>query len=115
MRARDLAVQNFSVAEHLVQLYVLFRELILRRNQVVHRADRPDDPSARQEAEPTDGHGLRYINYAWVNQRVAIARNVVEASADVFSAVLEGLERQLDQEQERELARRTLTEGSGTT
>ena len=115
MRDRDLAVQNFSVAEHLIQLYVLFRELILRRNQIAHRADRPDDPSARQEAEPTDGHGLRYINYAWVNQRVAIARNVVEASADVFASAIEGLEKQLEQEREQELARRTFDEGNGTT
>jgi len=81
-------------------------ELISRRNQVAHRADRPDESA--QPAEVTDGHGLRAINYAWVSLRVATARNVVEASSDIFRITLEGLERQLEQEREQALAQETL-------
>lgn len=83
-------------------------ELISRRNQIAHRADRPDE--SVQPAEPIDGHGLRAIHYAWVNMRVATASNVVEASSDIFQATLDGLERQIEQEREQQLARETLRE-----
>lgn len=81
-------------------------ELITRRNQVSHRADRPDE--AANPPEERDGHGLRSISYAWANTRVAIAKNVVAASAEIFSATLKQLELQLAQEEEQELARKTI-------
>ena len=83
-------------------------ELISRRNQIAHRADRPEE--ALERTDGIDGHGLRAIHYAWVNMRVAAASNVVEASSDVFRATLEGLERQIEQEREQELARQTLAQ-----
>lgn len=87
-------------------------ELINRRNQVAHRADRPDESA--KPAEETDGHGLREINYAWVNQRIATARSVVEASAACFAEVLARLEQQLEQEREQQLARKTLERGNNS-
>jgi hypothetical protein len=81
-------------------------ELINRRNQVAHRADRPDEEAIPPEEK--DGHGLRAISYAWVNTRVATARNVVAASADIFKVTLAQLETQLAQEVEQRLAQKTL-------
>ncbi len=81
-------------------------ELISRRNQITHRADRPDEQA--QPPEETDGHGLRAISYAWVNTRVATARNVIAASAEIFGKTLSKLEKQLKQEEEQKLARATL-------
>ena len=81
-------------------------EIIHRRNQVAHRADRPE-----QEADPPeeqDGHGLRAINYAWANTRVATAKNVVSAASEIFIVTLKQLEAQLDQEEEQRLARQTM-------
>ena len=182
MRARELAVQNFSVARHLLQLHQLFRELrehpvdeqmrlgdysdpelrlrqiilknfewetlydtekigkiasiltvrdfwrqvadrcgvreqdirsrlnelISRRNQIAHRADRPDE--AVESAEGVDGHGLRAIHFAWVSQRVTTASSVMDASSDIFRSTLEGLEGQIEQEREQQLARQTLAD-----
>jgi HEPN superfamily RiboL-PSP-like protein len=81
-------------------------ELINRRNQVAHRADRPDD--AADPVEEQDGHGLRAISYAWANARVATAKNVVAAASEIFGATLKKLENQLEQEAEQQLARKTL-------
>jgi hypothetical protein len=81
-------------------------ELIARRNQVAHRADRPDDQIS--PPEEADRHGLRAISFSWANARVAIARNVVSASAEIFTAALEQLAAQLRQEEEQKLARETL-------
>lgn len=81
-------------------------DLITRRNQVAHRADRPDEQS--NPPEETDGHGLREISYAWVNARVSNARNVTAASAEIFKATLANLEQQLAQEEEQRLAQTTL-------
>ncbi len=81
-------------------------ELINRRNQVAHRADRPDE-QANPPEEP-DKHGLRAITYSWVNTRVATARSVVSASDDIFRATLDQLSAQLKQEEEQKLARKTM-------
>lgn len=81
-------------------------ELINRRNQVAHRADRPDDEA--DPPEDADKHGLRAISFSWVNARVATARNVVSASAEIFKNTLDQLVAQLRQEEEQELARQTL-------
>lgn len=83
-------------------------ELIARRNQIAHRADRPsDDP---REAEEVDGHGLRAISYSWANTRVSTAKTVASASAEIISKTLAKLEEQIAQEDEQRLARQTLTQ-----
>lgn len=82
-------------------------ELIKRRNQVAHRADRPDENA--NPSEEQDGHGLRAISFAWANTRISTAKNVVAASADIFAGTLKQLERQLAEAEEQKLARATLT------
>lgn len=81
-------------------------EIIQRRNQIAHRADRPDETA--ESPDEQDGHGLRAINYAWANMRVATAKNVVSAASDIFTVTLQQLEVQLAQEEEQRLARQTL-------
>lgn len=81
-------------------------ELIVRRNQVAHRADRPDDNANPPEEQ--DGHGLRAISYAWANTRISTAKNVVAASAEIFQSTLQQLERQLAEAEEQKLAHATL-------
>ena len=81
-------------------------EIIQRRNQIAHRADRPDESADKPEEQ--DGHGLRAINYAWANTRVATARNVVSAASEIFGATFQQLKTQLDQEEEQRLARQTM-------
>ncbi len=81
-------------------------ELIQRRNQIAHRADRPN-PEA-DPPEEQDGHGLRAIVFAWVNTRVFTAKSVVNAAHECFSQAIQRLEQQLTQEREQELARGTL-------
>lgn len=61
-------------------------ELITRRNQIAHRADRPD------ENEPADGHGLRPITFAWANVRTQAARTLVSAAAEVIGDAVKRLE-----------------------
>ena len=81
-------------------------EIINRRNQVAHRADRPDEEA--DPAEEQDGHGLRAINYAWANTRVSTAKNVVSAASEIFTETLKQLEVQLAQEEEQRLAQQTM-------
>jgi hypothetical protein len=81
-------------------------ELVQRRNQIAHRADRPDEKA--DPPEDQDGHGLRTINYAWANTRVATAKNVVSASSEIFTDTLKQLEEQLAREEEQRLARQTM-------
>lgn len=75
-------------------------DLITRRNQIAHRADRPD------EEEEADGHGLRPITYAWTNRRVRDAETLVTASAQVFAEAITRLEADIQAAEEQELARR---------
>lgn len=82
-------------------------DLITRRNQIAHRADRPDDSA--QTPEETDGHGLRAINYAWAHSRVSTAKTVVSASAEIFQKTLSKLADQIAQEDEQKLAQQTLS------
>jgi hypothetical protein len=85
-------------------------ELINRRNQVAHRADRPNEEAS--PPEPVDGHGLRAISYSWAQTRVATAKAVVSASADIIAKTLAKLEAQISQEEEQRLARETLNRPS---
>jgi hypothetical protein len=75
-------------------------ELITRRNQIAHRADRPDD------GEDADGHGLRPISIAWVNLRVQGARTLVAAAADLIGETIKRLESDLQAAREQEEARK---------
>lgn len=81
-------------------------ELIQRRNQIAHRADRPD-PEA-QSPEEQDGYGFRAIHYSWVHMRYSTAKSVVDAAHQCFQEALQRLEQQLARMQEQELARKTL-------
>lgn len=81
-------------------------ELIARRNQIAHRADRPDDKA--NSPGDQDGHGLRTISYPWVHTRVATAKTVVAASSEIFTGTLNDLEQQLANEEEQKLAQQTL-------
>ena len=87
-------------------------ELIKRRNQVAHRADRPDERA--DPPEDQDGHGLRAISYSWAHTRVATAKTVVSAAAEIFVKTLGQLEKQLQQEEEQAIARQTLSTDSST-
>ena len=74
-----MTVRNFWVevqkicGEDPTNLKRLVGDLISRRNQIAHRADRPGDD------EDADGHGLRPINLPWTNVRVQAAKTVVTA------------------------------------
>jgi hypothetical protein len=97
--ADDLGMEGKDIRRNL-------DELINRRNQISHRADRPDEQA--QPPETTDAHGLRQITFAWVNYKVNVAKSVINASANRFEEALKVLENQLQQEQEQRLARDTL-------
>jgi len=81
-------------------------ELINRRNQIAHRADRPD--SGADQPDEQDGHGLRTINSAWVSARVSTAKTLVDAANQCFTKTIAGLEEQLQHQREQALAQQTL-------
>lgn len=76
------------------------QDLIARRNQIAHRADRPE------EGEAADGHGLRPIDYSWTNRHVRDAETIVHASAQIFQGAVGSLEAEIQVAQEQELARK---------
>jgi len=78
----------------------LVGELIQRRNQIAHRADRPEGQ------EETDSLGLRSINYAWANLRVQSAKTIVTASADLISRTIRRLEAEIETAKQPEEARK---------
>ena len=71
-----------------------------RRNQIAHRADRPND------GEDADGHGLRPINLPWTNVRVQAAKTLVTAGSEAIQAALRRLDADLQAAREQEEARR---------
>lgn len=84
-------------------------ELIQRRNQIAHRADRPAD-----EQDEADGHGLRPITYAWTNAHVQQAKTLVSAAHEVIGRAIERLEADVQAAQEQKEARRLARESSGS-
>jgi hypothetical protein len=98
----DKVSERCGVPEKTLRTYV--GELITRRNQIAHRADRPDDDSK----EAPDEHGLRAISYSWANTRVQSAKNLVSASAEVFGVAIQKLEHQIAAAEEQQLAQETL-------
>jgi predicted DNA-binding ribbon-helix-helix protein len=77
------------------------QELIQRRNQIAHRADRPD-----RDGEEVDGHGLRPIGFPWTNVRVQAARTLVSSANELVGQAMEQLNLQIQAAREQELARR---------
>ncbi|MBW1801657.1 MAG: hypothetical protein JRJ85_13120, partial [Deltaproteobacteria bacterium] len=80
----------------------LVGELIQRRNQIAHRADRPEGQ------EETDSVGLRSINYAWANLRVQAAKTIVNASDDLISRTIRRLEAEIESSKQPAEARKLL-------
>jgi len=56
-------------------------ELVARRNQIVHRADRQEPLALEQSGR------LRPITYAWTMSRVQASRTVVTAASVVFESI----------------------------
>jgi hypothetical protein len=108
-----ITVRNFwpevqkICGEDAANLKRLVGDLISRRNQIAHRADRPGD------GEEADGHGLRPINLSWTNVRVQAAKTLITAGADVIDTAICRLEADIqaarEQDEARQLARRTAT------
>jgi len=80
----------------------LIGDLIHRRNQIAHRADRPD------EGEEADKLGLRTITFAWTNHRVQTAKTLVTASAELIEDTIQRLESEIEVAKEQEEARKLL-------
>ena len=80
----------------------LIGDLIHRRNQIAHRADRPD------EGEEADKLGLRTITFAWTNHRVQTAKTLVTASAELIEEAIQRLESEIEVAKEQEEARKLL-------
>lgn len=80
-------------------------ELVERRNDIAHRADRPKEDTPPDELDP---HGLRPITHAWVNTHVVTAKAFVEAAASLVGTALGQLERIIAQKEEQQLAQKTL-------
>ena len=81
-------------------------DLIQRRNQITHRADRP------KEGEEANEHGLRPITLAWTNQRVQTAKTLVSASAQLIEQRMEKLKADIQaaKEQQESKANKVLEE-----
>jgi hypothetical protein len=76
-------------------------DLTQRRNQIAHRADRPDEPNAE-----VDAHGLRPITFAWTNLRVQAARTLVSATAEIVEETMTRLQGEIQAMREQEAAQR---------
>jgi hypothetical protein len=69
-------------------------EIAARRNDIVHRADRP------KEHQEVNGSGLQAISRAWVNLRVQTAKSVVLASERIIDEEMRLLRDQIQDEDE---------------
>lgn len=93
--ARMLTVNDFwqriekTCGEPSANIKRLVGDLIARRNQIVHRADRPD------ERDKQDGHGFRRITFSWTNMRIQAVKTLVAAAAEIFTNVVAYLEQDL--------------------
>ena len=80
----------------------LIGELITRRNQIAHRADRPEG------VEVADAHGLRPITIAWTNLRIQAAKTLVTAGADLIKDAMDRLKSDIEAAEEQKRARDVL-------
>jgi hypothetical protein len=110
--AKILTIQNFwekleeRSGEPASNLKRHVAELISRRNQIAHRADRPD------EGETADGHGLRPITFAWANVRAQAARTLVSAAGEVIDDAVKRLESDIKVAHEQVEARKIAGEAA---
>lgn len=81
------------------------RDLITRRNHIVHRADRPDEGTPPDQCDP---HGLRPITRAWTSSRIATAKAFVQGAADGVGKAIAYLDQIIAQREEQQLAKATL-------
>jgi hypothetical protein len=79
-------------------------DLVLRRNLITHRADRPE----ADNTDERDIHGLRPIRHAWVATHVTTAKAFVDAASATFSTAVGKLETIIAQREEQRLAQATL-------
>lgn len=77
-------------------------ELIQRRNQIAHRADRPE------EDEEADPFGLRPITLAWSNHRIQTTKTIVTASAELIQMTIQRLEEDIQSAKEQEVAQKLI-------
>lgn len=80
-------------------------DIINRRNQIAHRADRPDEGTPPAECDP---HGLRPITHAWTSTRITTAKAFVQSASVAVQKALNQLELIIAQKEEQKLARQTL-------
>lgn len=80
-------------------------DLIQRRNDIAHRADRPKDGTPPENYDP---HGLRPITHAWVNTRVTTAKSFVQAASASVQNAMRELEQIITQKEEQQLAKQTM-------
>jgi hypothetical protein len=106
--ARILTITNFweqierIAGEKPANLKRIIGDLILRRNQIAHRADRPE------KGEDIDGLGLRPISLSWTNNRVQSAKTLVTASAGLIDQAIRKLEEDIRIAKEQEESRKLL-------
>lgn len=109
--AQILGVQNFwieigkEIGSKPEEIKAKLQSLINRRNQIVHRADRPDEGASPTEI---DCHGLRKIGFAWANNHVQLAKSFVTGSAAVIAKSVAQMEQAIAKRAEQELAQQTL-------
>jgi hypothetical protein len=84
-------------------------DLISRRNQIAHRADRPGEGTPPEDCDP---HGLRPITRAWTATRITSAKAFVQGAAEGVSRAIASLEQIIAQRDEQRLARETLKDAS---
>ena len=82
----------------------LIGELITRRNQIAHRADRPEG------GEAADAHGLRPITVAWTNLRIQAAKALVTAGAELIKEAMNRLKSDIEAAEEQKRARDVLNQ-----
>ena len=87
------------------ELRTRLSNLIQRRNEITHRADRPDN---KTKPEEIDSHALRAMTYPWAATHVMTAKSVVAASSEVFKKAIAQMEGILAAREEQKLARKTI-------
>lgn len=96
--AAHTGIEEGEIKRHLT-------DLISRRNQIAHRADRPDEGTPPEQCDP---HGLRPITRAWTSSRVATAKAFVQGAAEGVAKAIAYLDQIIAQREEQQLAKQTL-------
>jgi hypothetical protein len=96
--ATHTGMEESEIKKHLT-------DLISRRNQIAHRADRPDEGTPPDQCDP---HGLRPITRAWASSRIATAKAFVQGAAECVGKAIAYLNQIIAQREEQQLAKETL-------